>query len=289
MASIVSVAGQRSAVSGTLWAPVVSDPRKAARLRGGRASRRLSIISLAFLVGLVFGVPASQAATTTASGVEASIVKLVNKDRAARGLPALGVDSRLATIAGQRAATLASKQVLSHAAAGDLQAQLDADGVAWQLWGENLAMTSIAWGSSVAPALYDLWKGSPAHWALIISRDFNRIGVGVARASNGATYASVVFIDSPSGSGISATPKPAPKATPKPTPRATPKPTPSPTPDPQLWVGDPSGLRPAGDADGWSPWGLVEWFAASVDSIGRAVSWIFAWIAVAGSGIASGR
>ena len=235
--------------------------------------------------------PASQAATVTASSVESSIVKLMNKDRAARGLPLLGVDSKLASIAGDRAATLASKQVLSHTAAGNLQAQLDAAGVAWQAWGENLAMTSVAWGTSTAGALYNLWKNSPGHWALILKRDFNRVGVGVARASNGATYASVVFIDSPSGSGITpkATPKPAPKATPKSTPRPTPKPTPTPTPDPQLWVGEPSDLRPAGDTDGWSPWGLVEWFAASVDSIALAVSRVLSLIAAAGSGIASLR
>lgn len=282
---------QRSAGSGTLSKLVVSNSTKAARPGGGRASRRLSIISLAVLVGLVFGVPASQAASVTTSSVESSIVKLMNKDRAARGLPALGVDARLTAIAGDRAATLASKQVLSHSAAGDLQAQLNAADVAWQSWGENLAMTSVAWGTSVAPSLYDLWKGSAPHWALILKRDFNRVGVGVARASDGATYASVVFIDSPSGSGI--TPKPAPKATPKPTPkptpRATPKPTPVPTPDPQLWVGDPAELRPAGDSDGWSPSGIVEWFAASVESIAQAVSRVFALIAAIGGGLASSR
>ncbi len=270
-------------------------PPQVAHARARRTSRRLSIVALAFLVGLVFGVPASQAAGTTESSVEAAIVSLLNKDRVARGLPKLGVTSGLASIAGTRAKTLATKQVLSHTAAGNLQSQLNAAGIVWRAWGENIARTSTPWGSNTAPQLYALWKGSPSHWSLMMSRDMNRIGVGVSRSSNGSTYASIVFIKSPGGTTAPPpAPKPAPKATPKPAPKAIPKPvvvapTPEPTPEPQLWIADPSGGRPDGEVAEWSPWSLVEWFADSVDSVARAVVQVFSWIASLGGRLASLR
>ena len=283
---------------------MVFPPGPAGRRRPLRASRGLPIVTLAFLVGLVFGVPASQAASTTTSTVEASIVNLINKDRAARGLSKLGVDSGLMSIAGDRAVTLAAKEVLSHSAPGDLQAQLNGAGVAWKLWGENIASTSFPWGPTVAGSLYSLWKGSPPHLALILSRDFNRVGVGVARAANGATYGVIVFVDSPSGSGIAPAPKPkaTPKVTPKPAAKAIPKPVPEPTASPApeaiaspaptpdtLWIASASGGRPDGEVGAWSPWGLVEAFAQAVESIARAVALMFSWIAAIGGGLASSR
>ncbi|MEK6719813.1 MAG: CAP domain-containing protein [Chloroflexota bacterium] len=222
------------------------------------------------LVGLVFRVPVAHAAATTEASVESSIARLINRDRAALGLPAYGVNSTLASIAGTRSAALAAAQVLDHAVAGDLPSQLNAAGVAWQGWGENLAKTPTAWGPDVGPALYAQWKGSPPHWAMIISRDFNQIGVGVTLAASGATYASIVFIDSPNGSGVVAQPNPTPRPAPATTPRpATPAPEPTPEPsiDAQLWVGDPSDSRPEGSADAASPLELIEWLATVLEGV----------------------
>lgn len=239
------------------------------------------------LVGLAFSVPATQAATTTETSVEAAIARLISRDRAALGLPAYGVNSTLASIAGTRSAGLAAAQVLDHAAAGDLQGQLNAAGVAWQGWGENLAMTSTAWGPDVAPALYALWKGSPPHWTLIVSRDFNQIGVGVSQAANGATYASIVFIDSPNGSGVvtppSPTPQPAPPATQEPE-APSPEPTLEPSIAPHLWMGDPSNSRPDGDTDAASPQGLIEWLATVLEGVVAAIGSALTSIAAAAAG-----
>jgi hypothetical protein len=53
-----------------------------------------------------------------------------------------------------------------------------------------------------AKSLYRLWKQSPSHWALIVSRRFNYVGVGTAyRYSNGKTFASIVFTESPDHTG----------------------------------------------------------------------------------------
>jgi hypothetical protein len=164
--------------------------------------------------------------------VASQIARLVNNGRAAAGLRAYGVDTALTRLAVQRVGVIAKARTLSHSLPGNLKSQLDAAGIAAKSWGEALGYTFTAWGPDVAPELYRLWRNSPTHWGLIQSRTFNRIGVGVARASDGATYAAIVFIQSPAGSGVVATPKPTPKATPKPTPRATPRPTPRPTPAP---------------------------------------------------------
>jgi hypothetical protein len=46
-----------------------------------------------------------------------------------------------------------------------------------------------------------MWKASAPHRALMMSTGYNYIGVGVARASNGTTYASIVFTDSADHTG----------------------------------------------------------------------------------------
>ena len=43
-----------------------------------------------------------------------------------------------------------------------------------------------------------MWKASSIHWAQMMSRKFNYVGVGLSyRASNNRTYAALVFTESP--------------------------------------------------------------------------------------------
>jgi hypothetical protein len=198
------------------------------------------------------GAPAATGVTTEAT-VAARIARLIADGRASLGLPAYGVDTRLAGIAARRARVLADAQTLSHSLPGDLGEELRAAGIRADGWGEIIGYTGVAWGPEVATQLYGMWRGSPTHWSLIRSRDYNRMGVGVARATDGTAYAAVVFIDSPAGSGIAATPRPA--ATPRATPRPTPAPTPTPAPvlassirdDPWQLLGGPRFGRAVGD------------------------------------------
>jgi uncharacterized protein YkwD len=130
--------------------------------------------------------------------VETYLRDLVNNARAARGLRPLRLDSRLQTIARERAATLADLGILDHAAAGNLSSQLNADGVRWYRWGEDLGWSSYAWGATVAKSLYNMWKASPAHWALLMSTGYNYFGIGLGYEWSGrATFASIVVSDSP--------------------------------------------------------------------------------------------
>jgi uncharacterized protein YkwD len=224
----------------------------------------VSIAVLAVLTsGLVLGTPMSRAASTTAAGLEASIAKQIAKARSSLGLKAYGVDPALAELAGQRARKLADAQRLSHSLPGDLRTQLVAAGVDMTGWGEAIGYTFDPWGPDVATTLFRMWRDSSVHWGLITSRSYDRIGVGVARASNGTTYAAIVFIDSPHGSGVTSTPRATARPTPRPAPKpaATAKPTPRPStvapaavPTPLLdaierlhWASDESVARFTGD------------------------------------------
>lgn len=165
------------------------------RAPGGRL--RLAVI--AGLAALALGVgPLVQptpVAAGTADNIEASLMAWVNADRQQRGLVPLRKYGKLWTLAGDRAATMASTGVLKHPSC--LSCMLDARGIQWYLNGEVIAWTSWPWGSQAAESIYKSWKASPEHWNLLMSDRFNYLGVGVAyRKSNGTTWASIVLTES---------------------------------------------------------------------------------------------
>lgn len=167
-------------------------------MRAHRARALVPALVAALLAaGMVVATPPARVAAGTAETMEASLLTSINKDRAARGLRPLYRDARLSDLAGDRAAILASKNVLSHTAPGDLVTQLAARRIQWYRYGEALGWTPAPWGSQAASSLYSAWKGSPAHWALLMSDRFNYVGVGVAYRSSGAkTFGSIVFTES---------------------------------------------------------------------------------------------
>lgn len=176
--------------------------------RDGRSrhARLLAVVIgsvLASTAGLVVAAPVGPVrgltmAVPTAATLEGSLLAAVNADRTAIGLVPLRIDPRLRAIADTRSATLASLGVLTHAAAGDLPTQLTAAGVTTETWGEDLGWTTYAWGTPATGNLLAMWRASPEHWALLMSATLNYVGVGLAlRSSDGATYASVVFTESP--------------------------------------------------------------------------------------------
>jgi uncharacterized protein YkwD len=137
--------------------------------------------------------------------VEKYIRTWLNHDRAVRGLRSLRVDIRLQGIATTRAQELASLGLLSHSAPGNLGSQLNAAGVRWYGWGEDIGWSSYSWGHDVALSLYTMWKHSPGHWKLMMSNRYNYLGIGLGyRWPDGATYASIVFAEMPDHSAPTA-------------------------------------------------------------------------------------
>jgi uncharacterized protein YkwD len=134
----------------------------------------------------------------TASEVELSITNLVNKTRTDAGLKGLRTDSDLSAIAGIRANRMRDANVLNHTVGGNLKSQLAWYDVAWYRYGENVGYTTYPWGSQAAKSIHSMWMKSSSHKALILSSRFNYVGVGAAyRSSNGRTYVSIVFSESP--------------------------------------------------------------------------------------------
>jgi hypothetical protein len=113
-------------------------------------------------------------------------------------------DYRLWVLADDRAAAMASSDVLSHNDGGSLQSSLDRRGIQYFGLGEVIAWTSAA-PSSSAQSLYGLWASSAPHWKLLMSRSFNYLGVGLSYSASGRTYGSIVLTESGDRTGARAT------------------------------------------------------------------------------------
>ncbi len=163
-----------------------------------RGRRGLAVVAAVLaLSAITISLPAPIQASTE-STMESSLRSWINRDRAAHGLRALRSDSRLAGLAGERATWMASRGTLSHNSVdGQACDAMTKRAIYWYRCGEDIGMTTASWGSTAAKFVYKLWRHSPAHWALMMSSRYNYLGVGVARRSNGSTYASIVFIEGP--------------------------------------------------------------------------------------------
>jgi uncharacterized protein YkwD len=133
----------------------------------------------------------------TATTIEDQLLGWINASRTRLGLVPLRSHAGLRDLAGDRAAVMASTGVLSHTIAGCLSCQLNARGIQWYMEGETIAWTSYPWGDQAASYIFNWWKHSSGHWALLMSNRFNYIGVGVAyRSANATTWASAVLTES---------------------------------------------------------------------------------------------
>jgi uncharacterized protein YkwD len=133
--------------------------------------------------------------TTTAAAMSRSVLVLINRERTARGVPALRVDTRLAALASDRADWMARHGQMSHVSAGGeiLRAERSR-GLRPSLAGECIGSTNAQWGSVAARYLFGAWRRSSAHWDLMMSPTFTLIGIGFGyRETTGETYGSLVF------------------------------------------------------------------------------------------------
>ena len=163
------------------------------------ARRRTLLVALVatILAGFVsVSTPAPTRATTTAT--ERAVIGWINADRQARGLRPLVGWGKLYYLGELRAKRMAAANVMSHTISGDLGSQLRAAGATFYSKGENVAYTSMYTGRDAARHIYRMWKASSIHWSQMMSRKFNYVGLGLAyRSSNGRTFASLVFTESP--------------------------------------------------------------------------------------------
>jgi len=150
---------------------------------------------LAILALLI--VPAHNVEAATTTDLEYGLLAKINEARAEHGLRPLRGNTGVWAVAGTRAARLASTNILSHSVPGSIAAQLNARDVQWYAYGEDIGYTRARRGAAAVDELFRLWKASPPHWQLMMSSNYNYIGVGLAyRASNNKTFGSLVFTES---------------------------------------------------------------------------------------------
>jgi len=116
-------------------------------------------------------------------GDDDALAALANDARTSFGFVPLARDRRLDSVAHEHAATMAHAHLLAHDAGdGDPAERLRIAGIEADACGEN-----VAHASTIGSAHRFLWN-SPSHRANLLSRAFQRIGVGVARDDRGDVW-----------------------------------------------------------------------------------------------------
>ncbi|MEA2674653.1 MAG: hypothetical protein QOI92_1845 [Chloroflexota bacterium] len=138
--------------------------------------------------------PAPVAASTTTT-MQSELLGWVNSARASLHLAPLRLLSSLTSYAAGRATKMASTGVMAHPSC--LGCELTSHGIQYYSAGEDIAWTSYPWGDQAAQSIFNGWKGSSGHWAILMSNKYNYIGIGVAyRSTNRTTFASADLTES---------------------------------------------------------------------------------------------
>lgn len=118
----------------------------------------------------------------------AEVLRLVNVERAAYGLPSLTTSDGLQAAANVRAAELPSSFSHNRPNGSSCFTALSEAGISYSRAGEN-----IAWGQRTPEAVVKAWMNSPGHRENILSSNFKQLGVGYTQV-NGTNYWSQLFI-----------------------------------------------------------------------------------------------
>ena len=131
----------------------------------------------AALMLVVLMLPAREAAAQgKVGGPEKFLFDAANRERSARGLPALKWDAELAAAARPHAQRMAQQNTLSHQFPGepDLLARARAAGARFSAVAENVA------DGPEAAEIHDGWMKSPPHRQNLLDPNLNSIGIAVA-------------------------------------------------------------------------------------------------------------
>jgi len=129
--------------------------------------------------------------TVTTSAQEEEVVRLVNQERAKKGLPALKINWQLSRVARYKSADMANKGYFSHNSPtyGTPFQMMENFGLRFSAAGEN-----IAYGQKTPAEVMRDWMNSPGHRSNILSGAYTEIGVGLAKNKNGVCYWTQQFI-----------------------------------------------------------------------------------------------
>ncbi len=163
-----------------------------------------------FLAALVLAVaapaippPAVAAAEFDVAQAERDVLGLINRDRASAGLVPVLVDARLATIARARSTDMATNGYFSHTGPDGRKVFdiIESSNITWYAAGEILASNNYPTLTDSASVANDGWLGSPTHRAVIMTPDYNYVGVGLAVDGAGNKLWTAVFLKGPDRTG----------------------------------------------------------------------------------------
>ena len=128
---------------------------------------------------------------TSLSTLEDEVIRLVNAERDMYGLPALAKNWEASRIARIKSQDMIDSKYFSHDSPtyGSPFNMMENFGLRFSAAAENIAM-----GQKSAAEVVKTWMDSPGHRANILSRTVTQIGVGAAKAANGTTYWTQMFI-----------------------------------------------------------------------------------------------
>lgn len=125
--------------------------------------------------------------------LESEVVRLVNRERAKRGLASLTENWELSRVARYKSQDMINKGYFSHTSPtyGAFSRMIESFNIRFSAAGEN-----IAYGQRTPEEVMTDWMNSTGHRNNILSPIYTHIGVGLARKSNGVSYWTQMFIKS---------------------------------------------------------------------------------------------
>lgn len=123
--------------------------------------------------------------------LENEVIKIVNAERARRGLHALKANWELSRVARYKSQDMINKGYFAHQSPtyGSPFDMMETFGLRFSSAGEN-----IAYGQPSPKEVMTAWMNSTGHRNNILSSSFTEIGVGVATNKNGVRYWTQMFM-----------------------------------------------------------------------------------------------
>ncbi len=134
-----------------------------------------------------------QAAVLPSPGeIEQDLLRVLNAERQAQGLPVLRLSPQLVGLARTQSTEMARRDVLSHesAAGRSFTDRLFDAGVTFAANGENVARS----GTYLAKLIHESFMGSPGHRENVLNPLFDEVGIGIAAGAGNSYYVTEDFI-----------------------------------------------------------------------------------------------
>ena len=125
------------------------------------------------------------------SSYQQQVLELVNVERTKRGLSALTLDSKLSSVSTKKSQDMIDKNYFNHTSPtyGSPFDMMKKFGISYRTAGENIAK-----GQRTPQEVMNAWMNSSGHRANILNANFTKLGVGIAKDSNGRLYWTQMFI-----------------------------------------------------------------------------------------------